>query len=1056
VPERNPDPPRTVLANVCTQSHLPLARCMVSSFAEHHPGIDVVVSVVDGETGRCPEIRGATTIAGEEIGGARFKLLALKYSPFELSASMKPYLLEHLLVQGRYDKVLYLDSDVHVFSPLSELLQDLERSAFVVTPHTVGPTPPHWNRRERPMLAHVAEAGVLNSGVFGLRDTAHTRRFVATWKDLCTRYGAFSRLGDAAPLQTEQHAFNWVIGFVDGVRVLRSTAYNVAYWNLHDRSLRWSGLDEPADDRWTVDGEPLAAFHFSGYSVEEPWVLSRLHPQHLTHTDPSLEALVRFYERRLREEGAGTEAPPYRFGRFTSGIPIDDRMRRVFKRIELSLPLDLDPWTEDGEAVCCRSLLGPSPHLGSLAPALMQEMWDERPDLQAAFAVPRLRPRPLIEWFSAIGAAAEGYESLYERHRPTSVPASTRLRLDAVERESPGLLRHLPEPLGRDRLAASRRLEAAGHEALAADLARSDCFVYRLGEVHTVRAVLEKRPDLRRAFPDFLDGDAPALAAWLTSHGGDEEGIPPQVAELFAAKARGCSLARIFSFLEHNPHLVDRWPLALVGVDGDALALELLAVLRGGDPEYDLDDVALYAWTMTESPWKGLPLTLEFTRHLCRKPCPRLPEGQEALLAPVLGDRRFVRALDDYRSRYDTEHERETEAWVRRFERAPSVYARWDDRAAGHREPDAKAVNLFGPLRSTIGLGSMARGLLKSLATTVLDVNPVLVGNTGLDADVGPDDLVRNHRYDYGINLFVSYPHYSLSLLEAQPDHVVRGHHNVVYLAWEQRDGSQVWERIFADFDQLWALSEFAAGPLRRFTGREVEVVPCCLDVHRLPPAAAKAELGFAPERELFLSIFDPQSSVERKNPAAVIEAFRRAFRSDDTVTLVMKISHPDCYNYREQVRQLVDLGTSCGLDVRFQVENLLYPDLMRLMSACDAYVSLHRAEGFGLTCAEAMAYERPVVATRYSGNLDFMDDSCAFLVDAAEVAVHSPDGPYPRGSVWADPDLDQAAGFLRTIVENPGSARRRGVAARERVVAQLSPEAVGRLAEQALLRHAG
>lgn len=66
---------------------------------------------------------------------------------------------------------------------------------------------------------------------------------------------------------------------------------------------------------------------------------------------------------------------------------------------------------------------------------------------------------------------------------------------------------------------------------------------------------------------------------------------------------------------------------------------------------------------------------------------------------------------------------------------------------------------------------------------------------------------------------------------------------------------------------------------------------------------------------------------------------------------------------------------------------------------------------------------------------VDFMDDSCAFLVDAREVAVRSPDGPYPPGSVWADPDLDQAAGFLRTIVERPKAARRRGAAARERVV---------------------
>jgi glycosyltransferase involved in cell wall biosynthesis len=122
-----------------------------------------------------------------------------------------------------------------------------------------------------------------------------------------------------------------------------------------------------------------------------------------------------------------------------------------------------------------------------------------------------------------------------------------------------------------------------------------------------------------------------------------------------------------------------------------------------------------------------------------------------------------------------------------------------------------------------------------------------------------------------------------------------------------------------------------------------------------------------------------------------------------------------------------------------------------QLMTLCDAYVSLHRSEGFGLTLAEAMMLERPVIATGYSGNMDFMTESTGMLVRHREIEIQKEVGPYAAGSRWADPDLDHAAALMRRVHEHPEWAASIGRAARTHVDALLSVQAVGTRIEERL-----
>jgi glycosyltransferase involved in cell wall biosynthesis len=1066
------------VVSVCSRNYLYLARTAIAAWRRHHPGMAAFLGIVDWDGEEPLAVEGATLLACSlpEIGGEGFDYLALKYDAFELCAAMKPYVLDHVLRHTRFGKIVFLDADVHTFAPFERLLAELDRHDFVVTPHTLAPLPHSERFWERPTLGDIAFAGPLNSGLFGLRATAPAQAFLHVWRDLVTRPGAFMpELGG----QTEQNAFNWVSSFVDEVRVLRDTAYNVAYWNLHDRSLRFAGLDDPSrEDSWTVDGKPLVAFHFSGYSLAGPYTLSRHDRRHSLYVLPSVARLTELYAERLRENGAADDMRRrYRFDAFPSGIAVDERMRRIWKHHETLLATDGSPWTAAGEARHCEALLSPIPYTGSLLPALFDAVYGERPDVQRRYPRARLEPDGLMRWISLHGIYEYGYQELYDRHRPVLPSRHGVVALAKARRERPRLFAGLPAPLGADRHRLLARLDDAGLSGLAASVRAGELEHYYVSPIAHVRRLVEERPDVRRAFPDLLFEDAAAFVRWLEDVAARDHCLPGGAAAAFAARARGRSLARIFSFLNRTRSFMDRWPLGLVGEGRMELAENLLTALRHG-MEYDADDVLMYLWTMELQPWAGIGLTFELSANACRTPSPLLEEGQEALLGTLLArDRRFRAALARYRrdtcgaarDRLDRRQEEQLRGAQRPRGAAHTVLETLELAATretgvggggtgGRRSagrfggllPECRGVNLFGYHQSPIGLGTLTRGLGQALGAAGARVQRNLLTDSAMTADLSMADFVRTYDHRLDTNLFVSYPHQHEMLLPRCPDHVTRGRRNVAYLAWEQRDGSHYWPEVYRDFDQVWACSDFAAESLRRFMRREVATVPCVLDCDALPLPGDKRDFGLEPEKLTFVFVFDANSSIERKNPEAVIQAFARAFAGNGEVCLVLRIANGHRLHHRERIKRILAAAPR-GLDLRLVVEPLAHRELLRLLSAGDCYVSLHRAEGFGYTCAEAMAYGMPVIATGYSGNLQFMDRDSSFLVDYREAAVAVPDGPYQRGSIWAEPDVEHAAALMRMIYERPDLARDTGARARDRVRRTLSPAVIGKVALAAL-----
>jgi glycosyltransferase involved in cell wall biosynthesis len=179
---------------------------------------------------------------------------------------------------------------------------------------------------------------------------------------------------------------------------------------------------------------------------------------------------------------------------------------------------------------------------------------------------------------------------------------------------------------------------------------------------------------------------------------------------------------------------------------------------------------------------------------------------------------------------------------------------------------------------------------------------------------------------------------------------------------------------------------------------------------------------------------------MERKNPKGLIRAFKLAFSRDEPVRLVLKSSFGD--RHPEQMQELRDAAAGANITV---IDQVFSPDeVLSLMDACDAYVSLHRSEGLGLTMAEAMLMGKPVIATGFSGNVDFMDESNSLLVPYKLVKLGKSIPPYEANLEWAEPSEEHAAQLMRKVYEDQAWARELGARGKASAEANLSLQTAG------------
>src|ERR1019366_3977830 len=251
-------------------------------------------------------------------------------------------------------------------------------------------------------------------------------------------------------------------------------------------------------------------------------------------------------------------------------------------------------------------------------------------------------------------------------------------------------------------------------------------------------------------------------------------------------------------------------------------------------------------------------------------------------------------------------------------------------------------------------------------------------------------------------------------------------HYNILRPFWELARLPSSWAVARSEIQEVWAPTRFVASAFASATSGPIEIIPVPVLV-KPDTRVRRASFGLPEGRFLFFFFFDFASFITRKNAEAVIAAFKRAFPTGtENVGLLIKAHGSGrCADRRARLAEQAADSRILLID-----KTMRRDEVDTLMSLADCFVSLHRSEGFGFGMAEGMALGKPVIGTDYSGNTDFLTEETGFPVSYRLVPVAP--GAYPghEDQVWAEPDLDQAAGLMRHVAAGNSDVARRAHAA--------------------------
>lgn len=356
-------------------------------------------------------------------------------------------------------------------------------------------------------------------------------------------------------------------------------------------------------------------------------------------------------------------------------------------------------------------------------------------------------------------------------------------------------------------------------------------------------------------------------------------------------------------------------------------------------------------------------------------------------------------------------------------------------------------VILAGPLSTASGLGQAARlchDALKAAAEYPIlgvDLTSALMQPKDVEFVVADG---RDYRGPGTIILHVNSPLVPLAILSLGR-RFLHEKYVIGYWAWELPQAPSEWRHGVPFVHEVWVPSNFTASAVQPLVApRPVRVVPLPVSISVSPSG-----LGDRHTSRPFtvLTFFNAKSSITRKNPQAAIAAFRQAFGPDPGARLIVKATH------LHGVPQAADIRNLCSapnIVLTEEVTNAAALDA--LYAQADLMLSLHRSEGFGLTLAEAMLRGLPVLATNWSGSVDFVTDACGIPVPCRLVPAEDPQRSYHYPEMqWAEPDIAAAAAALVALRADPDRRRRLGEAAAASATANWNAESYARLVRETL-----
>ncbi|SHI56198.1 Glycosyltransferase involved in cell wall bisynthesis [Roseomonas rosea] len=330
----------------------------------------------------------------------------------------------------------------------------------------------------------------------------------------------------------------------------------------------------------------------------------------------------------------------------------------------------------------------------------------------------------------------------------------------------------------------------------------------------------------------------------------------------------------------------------------------------------------------------------------------------------------------------------------------------------------ALPVTVAGYFKAATGLGAATRRLAAGLREQGLAVGEADLTGPLRQGPAGPRPVVPPGPGTLLVH--VNGPMLPWALLSLGRG-AVAGKRVIGVWNWELPVLPADWNRGFAACHEIWAGTEFVADACRRPGGPPVRVVPYPMP-RPAPSALGRTDFGLPDGAFVTLAVFDATSSLARKNPLGAIEAHARAFSDDPGHILLLK-THGTAQAGLSWAA--VAEAAAARPNVRVMDASLSRGDLWALMAASDVLLSLHRSEGYGFAIAEMMELGRPVVATGWSGNMDFMQGPGCLPVGYRLVPARDPQDTYEMpAACWAEPDPEEAAAALRRVAAEPALQR--------------------------------
>ena len=327
-----------------------------------------------------------------------------------------------------------------------------------------------------------------------------------------------------------------------------------------------------------------------------------------------------------------------------------------------------------------------------------------------------------------------------------------------------------------------------------------------------------------------------------------------------------------------------------------------------------------------------------------------------------------------------------------------------------------KGVNLIGGIKTQTGLGQSCR----LIATLLENISiPYTICEYCADNQVGRNDQqfagkITNEKR-YGINLLHLNPYELRMAYIDMGNELLDDRYNIGFWLYELEKLPSGWTEAIDLVQEIWTPSEYTSNLFRKLTDKPVYTMPYSVSAP-IDEKMNRHYFGLPDDKFLCLVMYDTNSTAARKNPQGAIRAYKKAFPIEqEGVGLVIKVNH-----LKSEDEEIINKELIGYHNIYFISKTLDKIEVNSLIRDVDVFVSLHRAEGFGLVMAEAMLNGTACVATNYSSNTEFMDRDCACMVDYELVDLTGNTGQYPKGSKWAEASVEDAAKYILKLYEDP------------------------------------